>query len=221
MGYNYSYKNKANFINSSSSTNISENNITLIELITDFNDTISVHFGNHLKKVCDYNKFPLKEIDMNEWNSQFYKITPTTKVIVVQNTLKLNDDTIEKLLNFVSQGGVLFVPNFIEDERMAYFYGLKKDGNRDLVHNPVGYFFNTNYLPNVKGTSYGEHIYHGGLDKFNFKDDVTVLASAKNDKNYPTIIENKIGIGKVILFNTYEIIKKQDRGLLHSALLKG
>ncbi|WP_117880113.1 DUF2194 domain-containing protein [Aureibaculum luteum] len=196
-------------------------NIILIELVTDSNDSISIDFGRHLKKIGDYSKFPVKEIDINEWNSPSYTIGETTKVIVVQNTLKLKGNTLEKLLTFVSQGGVLFVPNFIEDERMAYFYGLVKNGTRQKVDMPVGYYFDTNFLPNVKGTSYGEHIYHGGLDKFSFKDDVTILASAKNDRNYPAIIENNIGIGKVILFNTYEVLRKQDRGLLHSALLKG
>ena len=104
---------------------MTDKDINLIEVITDFNDSISVDFGNHLKKVCDYSKFPIKEIIMDDWNSPTFKISNTTKVIVVQNTLKLKDSTLERLLKFVSQGGLLF--------------GLNPDSQRyfDYHHTPI------------------------------------------------------------------------------------
>lgn len=222
LGYKYLNKNSNLFnINKETAlhTNIKDN--TLIELITDFNKPTSVAFSNNFKKVSDYSKFPLKEIDIKDFNAPEHKIGQLTRIIVVQNTLALNDSTLQKLLNYVSQGGVLFVPTFNYDQRMSYFYGLIKNKPIDRVFSAMGYFFNTNFLPNIKGIKYGEHVYHGGIGKNNFKDDVTIYATAKNDKEYPTIIENKIGLGSVILFNTSDVLKKQERGLLFSALLKG
>lgn len=221
--YGYLYESNQDSGHSSSNLNTSDNKEVnvLIELITDPNDSISLEFSNRLKKTTDYTKLPIKEISIKDWNSPLHKISSTTKVIAVQNTLKLNDNTFDRLLNFVSKGGLLFVPNFIKDDRMAYFYGLNKNGSRERDENVVGYYFNTNFLPNVKGTNYADSIYHGALKKTSFKDDVSILASAINDKDYPTIIENNIGLGSVILFNTNQIVRKRDRGLLFSALLTG
>lgn len=198
-----------------------DKDIILIELITDFNDSTSVTLSNHIKKIADYTKLPIKEIDIEQWNSPSYKIGTKTKVLVIKNTLELRDETLNMLLTFVSQGGLLFTPNFVHDKRMDYFYGLVKNGPRERVFEPMGYFFDTDFLPNIKGTTYGKHIYHGGLNKTSFKDDVSILATAINDRNYPTIIENKVGLGSVILFNTSNNLRKQERGVLFSALIKG
>lgn len=192
----------------------------LVEFILDNNDKYSILYNNHIRKTCDYTKIPFNSIGLKQWN-QTLKIAPTTRVICVSSTKKLNDASIIKLIEFISSGGTLFIPYAGEDHRMAFLYGFKPDAEFATDITSAGWYFTTPMLPNLKSRSYFATGIHYGFDESNFSNNVIILATALNNKNYPTVIENKIGNGKVILFNTTIDFLKADRGFIFVGILAG
>ena len=192
----------------------------LVEFIVDDNNKLSSFCSKQIEKACDYTKIPYHSINYKNWNSSL-KIVPTTRVICVYDTNKLNDTSITKLLDFVSNGGMLFVLNAFEDHRMSFFYGYKPEAEYETDTKSSGWFFSTPMLPSLKTRTYFATGTHYGFDAQNFSNKVKVLATALNNHKYPIIIENKIGSGKVLLYNTTTDFNKEDRGLLFAGVLKG
>ena len=192
----------------------------LVIFIVDKKQPLSVNYSKHIQKICDYTKLPFNSISTDSWNNSL-TISPLTRVIVLYDTNKLNNQSIEKLLYFVSNGGTLFLPNVIDDHRMAFLYGFNPEIDFTTDAKSSGFYFNTPILPNFKGKTLLKTFIHYGFDSKNFSKRVKILATAINNHSYPLIIENIIGKGRVLLYNTTADYRKEDRGLLFAGVLKG
>lgn len=192
----------------------------LVEFIYDPSSKFSKLYNAEIRKVCDYTKLPYHATTITSWNSTL-KIIPGTRVIVVYDTKKLNDASVAVLLNFVSNGGTLFIPFANEDKRMAFLLGFKPEAEYGTDATAKGWHFNTPVLPGLNGKSFAANTLLYGFSGQNFSPKVKVLATAANRPNCPTIIENPIGSGKVILYNTSGDFSKMDRGFLFAGMLKG
>lgn len=192
----------------------------VVEYIFDSKAKFSALYHNEIKKACDYTKIPFHSMSVNAWNG-LLKIAPTTRVFVVYDTKKLNDASIPVLLDFVSNGGTLYIPFASEDKRMAFLLGFKPEAEYAVSTKAAGYYFNTPVLPNLKDKTYLAYSKLFGFAPQNFSNKIKILATASNDPQYPTILENTIGNGKVILYNTSGDFDKMDRGLLFAGVLKG
>lgn len=177
----------------------------------------SKFFLSHIQKACDYTKVPFRSVAV----SSFTAPAATTRVLVVHDTRKLSNAQIDKLLEFVSQGGTLFIPFALEDHRMAYLYGFKPDAEFDTDAKSNGIRFTTPIFPSMKGLTVYENVPSFGFARQNFSNKVKVLATAANNPNFPAIVENKIGEGKVLLYNASTFMTKQDRGFVFAGILKG
>lgn len=195
-------------------------NQPLVEFIVDEKDIQSKIYNENIKKACDYTKIPYNAIPLNIWNSNL-NIAPTTRVLSVYDTKKLNDASVSKLLEFVSNGGTLFLPYASEDQKMSYLLGFKPEAEFATDTESVGFYFNYNIFPNAKGNEYFSKMKHYGFASTNFSNEIKILATAINNRKYPIILENKVGSGRVILFNTSNNFTKEDRGLLFAGILKG
>ena len=133
----------------------------------------------------------------------------------------MNDASVEVLINFVSNGGTLFIPFANEDKRMGFLLGFKPEAEYGTDNKAAGWYFKTPFLPNMSGKSIAKDAKLYGFAGQNFSSKVKVLATAANNPNYPTVIENPIGSGRVILFNTSGDFSKVDRGFLFAGVLKG
>ncbi len=192
----------------------------MVESIYDANSKFSKLYNADIRKVCDYTKIPFHAMTVTNWNSTL-KINPAVRVIMIYDTKKLNDASVDVLVNFVSNGGTLFIPFASEDKRMGFLLGFKPDAEYATDTKAMGWYFNTPYLPGLKGRSFATSTLLYGFSGQNFSPKIKVLASAANNPNCPTIIENPVGKGKVILYNTSGDFSKQDRGFLFSGVLKG
>lgn len=192
----------------------------LIAYIEDGDDEGSVKFGRHLEKIADYTKFPFSKTSIKEWNAH-PELAATVKVAAVQNTRTLATKTLDRLLKFVAEGGVLVLPTFNNDPRMAYFYGLRDDEPIQYNIKARGFKLKGNFLPNADSLSFSKDFVHDGIAAGSFSKDINVLITADNDPDFPVLVENKIGRGKVLFFNTIYELRKRDRGLIQSCLLKG
>lgn len=197
-----------------------ESNTPLVEYIVDNATAQSKDYEAHIKKMCDYTKLPYRSTDIKTWNASA-AIAPTTRVLCLLETKNLSQASINKIVEFVSNGGTFFLPFASEDERISFLLGFKPTAEYATDTKSAGFHFNTPLLPNMKDKNYGDDIVHFGFAKENFAKTVRILATASNNPNFPLVIENKIGKGKVFFYNTSDSFEKIDRGVLFSGILKG
>lgn len=192
----------------------------LIEFIIDYRDSESVRIDQNLSKVCDYTKLPYQSVNMKKWNNNPV-ISSSTRVLCVAGTAALSTTAIEAIIDFVASGGTFFIPIATEDKRIAFLLGFKPDADYSTDITSKGFRFLKPLLPNFTNLDLNKNEVHYGFAKENFNNNVTFLATAVNQTSYPTVIENKIGLGKVILFNTRKSFEKRDRAFLFSGVLIG
>lgn len=193
----------------------------LVEYIIDYKDNSSVNYSKHIKKICDYTKIPFRSTSIHDWNSPNFIIASSTRVINIHNPSKLNDQAVQKLLNFVAKGGTLFFASVIEDNRFKYFYGFNLNASYEYDETSAGFKFITPLLPNMKGLSINDSQMHYGLKSKNFMKEVTPLLTAVNNTNYGVILEHEIGSGRVVFLNSELMIDKFTRGLIFATFLPG
>jgi hypothetical protein len=201
----------------------SESNLNLpplVEFIIDKDNIETLKLNGHIKKVCDYTKIPMQSIAITTWNTS-QDIAPSTRVLCILDTRKISTKSIDKIIEFVAGGGTLFLPSNSEDKRFAFLLGIKPEAEFETDITSAGYYFNVAMLPGLKNKSYKEKDIHYGLHQNNFSDKIKILATASNNRNFPSILENKIGNGKVIYYNSSNSFDKIDRGFVFSGILKG
>jgi tetratricopeptide (TPR) repeat protein len=174
----------------------------------------------NLAKAYDYAKIAHQTLWINQFNEKL-NIAPSTRVVTIHETTGLNDIGIDSLLKFVSKGGTLFVTKAIKDERMSFFFGMTPDADWSTNLEASGLYFKKPLFPGMQGQSFDNKTVHRGFDSANFSSNVNVLVAANNNNDYPVIIENRVGNGKVVLYNSSEILKKEMRGLLFASSLLG
>lgn len=193
----------------------------LVEYVIDFENPMSVKYSNHIKKVCNYTKIPFKNINLKAWNANL-EIAPSTRVLCVLETKKLNDASVVKILKFVSDGGTLYLPFACEDKRFGFMVGMKSNSEYLTDVTSLGINFKENFLPTLAGTSTRKSIVHFGMSGENFDmTKIKVHATAINNPSFPAILENKIGKGRVVNINSTYELEKMDRGIMFSAVLIG
>jgi len=192
----------------------------LVEYLVDDTNKLSQSYNDQIRKACDYSKLPFNSIPLKEWNVNRI-IAPTTRVICIYNTKKLTEESIPKLITFIAEGGTLFIPFASEDHRMAFIYGFKAEAEFDTDSNSSGWYFSSPMLPNLKDKTYSSQIIHFGFAAQNFSNKIKILATSMSNPNYPLVVENRIGKGRVFLYNTSSDFIKSDRGLLFAGVLKG
>lgn len=197
-----------------------ESQTPLVMYIRDNASNASVANDLNIRKVCDYTKLPYRSQDIEGFNAK-PAFPASTRVVCVTDIKKMNQAALNRLTDFVAGGGTILMPLASEDRRMGFFAGLKAENDFETDINARGFLFTTPILPNLKGKTFVENQLHYGYARKNFRKEVKVLATAVNDKNFPTIVENPIGKGKVIFYNTTFDYEKMHRGLLFSGLLRG
>ncbi len=192
----------------------------LVTYLLDPRDSVSIIYFNNIRKVCDYTKIPFNFKYTSEWNRD-PRVINTTKVLIIQNSNSIQIKAIDSLVKFVAKGGTIFLPQTTEDKRFGYLLGIKPRANFNVDVNAEGIFFDKDIIPGTTGTTIRKNQKHFGLLAENFSENVNVLAWSDSKKKYPFFIENKIGLGKVVYFNTTNLFEKADRGLFFSAILSG
>lgn len=196
------------------------NSNPLVEYVIDGKDSLSLKYFNHYKKLCDYTKIPFNFKTVQRFNTTKI-IENSTRVLIVTNTKPLSKDLIPVLLKFVSNGGSLLIPSAIEDHRFLFFIGVQPKAELEFDVSTKGFFLETKGLVGETSMKIYKKEAHFGYHKDNFSDKTKVLLWSDQDKKMPLLLQNNIGLGRVLYYNTSQEFFKKDRGLLFSALLKG
>ncbi|MCX6185327.1 MAG: DUF2194 domain-containing protein, partial [Flavobacterium sp.] len=192
----------------------------LVEFVVNSSDKINVDYAKQIRKACDYTKITYNEIALTNWN-RGQEIVQSTRVICVYNPEDLSDQSVAKLLQFVSQGGTLFLPYVSQDKRFGYLMGFKPEADYAIDVNSKGYHFSTPFLPGLEDKDFLKSVKLYGFSQANFSKHIQIVATASSNSMYPAILRNNIGLGTVILINTSNTFRKMDRGLLFSGVLQG
>lgn len=192
----------------------------LVQFIYDKGDNESLALNNNMRKVCDYTKIPFQSIPLEEWNKE-PKIGENVRVLSLLNSKKISTKSIDIITDFVARGGTLYMPFGSEDKRFSFLVGMKPENDYQTDAIAAGFLFKIPFLPGFKDHYYKKGLKFYGLKSDVFSNKIKILATAENNANYPSIIENSIGKGKVIYYNSTYFFIKEDRGLLLSGILKG
>ena len=193
----------------------------LIEFISDPQNYDIIEEHKNLQKVAEYTKIPYQSITVGTFNTNF-KIAPTTRVMCVTETFDLNNKAIDSLLGFVAKGGTLFLSKKNYDQRLGFLMGFRAEANYKLDSTAYGIHFKKPLFPNMQNfTLESDKTPHKGFKAENFSSDVNILATSAGDKAYPLIVENRIGKGRVVLYNSTRKFYRAGRGLMFAHTLLG
>jgi len=192
----------------------------LVEFILNPISRKSVNSNQQIRKSLEYIKIPYGQISINAFNSN-YSIAKSTKVLVITDVSILEQAALDSLMVFAKNGGTLVITNISESPKFGYLGGLKPGANYERNNSASGFAFITNFIPGFINKSYQNEITHFGYQAENFNNDVKIIAVAANNPNYPVIIENPVGKGQIISFNTVQDLEKNLRGLFVAAILTG
>jgi hypothetical protein len=192
----------------------------LVEFIVDEGSKPSRICHQEIRKTCDYTKLPFRSVSLKKWNAA-RTYAASTRVIYIYDIKKVSDASISTLTDFVARGGTLVIANANEDKRAAYLLGFKPEAEYATDAKAKGWFFSTPFLPGMKGKTYSADMGFFGFDAKNFSSKIKVLMTAANNPKYPAVIENPIGKGRVVFYNTSSEFVKADRGFLFAGVLKG
>ncbi|RVU91527.1 DUF2194 domain-containing protein [Flavobacterium columnare] len=192
----------------------------IVEYILDSKDDLAMTYYEHFRKLCDYTKIPFNFKIVDRFNEQL-KIENSTRVLIINDTKRLGNQAIPVLLKFVSTGGTLIFPNIGDDQRFIFFWGMRYDS--DLSYDIVskGICLNTIPLGGKRQINLYSDTKHFAFAKSNFRKDLNIGIWSDNQMTMPILIENNIGMGKVICCNSSKTFEKRDRGLLFAFLLRG
>lgn len=191
-----------------------------IELIHDLDNEVEKLYLKNATKTITYTKLPYKVQSIKAWNESPV-ISSSTRVLSLGVIKSLSKEAIDLLLGFVSDGGLLLLPQGFEDPQLLFLAGLKANASYEFNNIAKGFHFDHELLPGVQGINSNITDRHFGLSRENFTEEILVLASATTDSDFPSITENSVGLGTVILINSYIELGKLERGLLFSLMLKG
>ncbi len=193
----------------------------LIQFVVDEQIPENLDEAANLQKLTDYTKLPYQTIPFYDFKDGF-KVEPTTRVLCIYQTFGMQDAVIDSLQHFVAKGGTLLFTKTVRDERLAFLLGLEPSSNLETDSIAHGFYLKKPMLPGMGSFEYeGDKSEHNGLAIDNFSEDVTIFATAANAPDYPLIIENEIGKGRVIHYNSTLRLDRGMRGLLFSQVLFG
>lgn len=192
----------------------------LITLLEDDIENSNSNSFTEIQIAANYSKFVVNKTKLSDFN-KYYKLPYSTRILCIEETYPITDRGIDSLHTFVARGGTIFLTKSNFDERMAFLMGLSPSYRMVGDIAASGIKFNESNFPLVESLSINGDNKHLGISRENFSDNVKVVATAKNNDEFPLIIINQVGHGKVVLFNSYLDFDKTKRGLAFAQLLIG
>jgi len=201
---------------------MAQNHLAPIIIIQSSEDEFSIEVTDQVIEALKYTEFKYSILDLDKTKN--IPILNGTNLILntTSNITFLNDEERKKIISYLGKGGNMIFLGTVMDELFAYVQGIKADADYGIDLEVRGIFGVENIFPGFKDIEYffPNSIPHNGLKRSSFTDKVRVLATAVSDKNYPIVLENKIGLGKVLVLNSYNFYEKDYRGLMFSSIIK-
>lgn len=199
-----------------------QNEIAPIVILQSSSDVFSVEVTNELIEAFKYPEFKYEIVNLDQ--SKNIPIDKKTNLLIntSSNITSIDDGELNKIIDYLGKGGKMIFFGTVTNERFAYIQGIKAEADYTIDQTVRGIKGVENIFPGYKGMEFFSNfsIPHDQLKKSSFTDQIRVLATAVSDEDYPILIENKIGLGSVLVFNSYVLYEKDYRGLMFSSVIK-
>lgn len=192
-----------------------------LPLVTFLKDDIeggSVQSFKEIKIALDYAKISSTTLQLSEFNSRG-TVPKTSRALCINDSYNISDSAIDSLHTYVARGGTLFVMKARFDERLAYLVGLTPNYKLLASDRATGLRSENYLLPGSKTSTYMTQSKHLGIKREDFSNQVDILATAANNTDYPLVVVNKVGKGKVVTYNSNQDFEKNFRGLAFTQML--
>ncbi|XWN38075.1 MAG: DUF2194 domain-containing protein [Balneola sp.] len=199
-----------------------QNEIAPIVILQNSSDEFSVEVTVELIEAFKYPEFKYEVIDLDE--SINIPINENTKLLIntTSRITSINDNELNRIIDYLGKGGKMIFFGTVTDERFAYIQGIRAGADYTIDQTVRGIKGVENIFPGFKGMEFYSNfsVPHNRLKKSSFTDQIRVLATAVTDEDYPILFENNIGLGTVLVFNSYVLYEKDYRGLMFSSVIK-
>ena len=206
----------------SSGALLAQNQLAPIIIIQSSEDEFSVEVTSEIMESFRYTEFRYTILDLEE--SKEIPITFGTNLIINTSTniTSIDEEELEKIISYLGKGGKMIFFGTVTDERFAYIQGIKAGADYSIDQTVRGINGVVNIFPGFSGIDYyfPRSIPHNRLKKSSFTNQIRVLATAVTDKDYPILFENEVGLGIVLVFNSYTLYEKDYRGLMFSSIIR-
>lgn len=193
-----------------------------ILVFQDSADESSMEISEQLLGIFRYTEFDHDLYDFTKTDN--FEIPTGTQLIIntAESIIGLTESEIEELIRFVATGGKMLFVGVITDEKLAFLQGIKSESDFTTEANVRGIKGLKDIFPGFKDRSFYSptSVPHDGLKAENFSSKVQIYAVASTNEAYPVLLENRIGKGSILIFNTSILYEKQYRGLIFSGILK-
>ena len=193
-----------------------------ILIVQNSEDEFSVEVTNEILEAFKYTEFVYKIVDLDD--SRSIPISNNTKLIINTSTdiASIDEKELNKLIEYLGAGGNLIFFGTVTDERFAYLQGIRPGADYNIDQTVRGIRSINNIFPGYQGYEFysSRSVPHSRLKLSSFTTAIRVLATAVTDEEYPILFENQIGLGTVLVFNSYVLYEKDYRGLMFSSILK-
>jgi hypothetical protein len=205
-----------------SNTLTAQKRISPILIIQDASDEFSIEVTNEIKEALKYPEFEYKVVDLSENKSVPIQIGTKLIINTTTNIAAIDEEELLKIVEYIGAGGNFIFFGTVTDERFAYLQSIRPGADYAIENAVRGIRGIENIFPGYKGLQFFSKlsIPHDRLNISSFTTASRILATAVTDEQYPIVFENQIGLGKVLVFNSYVLYEKDYRGLMFSAILK-
>jgi len=199
-----------------------QSKISPIIILQSASDEFSIEVTNELVEAFKYPEFKYEIINLDEVTT--IPIPSGTNLLINTSTniTKIDETELNKIIDYLGRGGNMIFFGTVTDERFAYIQGIRAGADYSIDQTVRGIKGVENIFPGFKGMEFYSNfsIPHNRLKKSSFTDQIRILATGVTDEEYPILFENSIGLGTVLVFNSYVLYEKDYRGLMFSSVVK-
>lgn len=188
----------------------------LVEFLLDPRFPAEKSIEQELGKTLEYAKIPYNTIPLSKGKN--LKLSRSTRVLIVGNIDRMENDRVKEVIDFVSRGGTLILAHNGESKKFGFLAGIPFEGDYEYDTHAEGYDFQKNLFNNKKHHRYDDHEKHYGLTGSSFSN-IQVWATAIDNPAFPAIFQRDLGQGQVIVFNSSKRVTKEYRGLFFAAIM--
>ena len=193
-----------------------------IVIIQSSQDEFSVEVTKEIIQSFKYSNFEYSILNLEE--TKTIPLTSSTNLVINTTSFiaSISDKEKSNLIEYISMGGNMVFFGTVTEESFAYVQGIKAGADYNIDQNVRGIAALEEIFPGYKGKEFysSRSLAHDRIKKDSFTSQIRILATAVTDKEYPILYENEIGLGKVLVFNSYILYEKDYRGLMFSSIIK-
>ena len=187
-------------------------------------DSTSAITASQITRSLKYTNIPYLTHDLDLLSDSLFTIPESVRLICLTTgeLEDMADREVEQLVASTAAGNAMLVTQPVWDHRFGYLLGIKPGAEYRQQVGSDGFRFHQTVFPGFENGTYSQPLpyYHRGFHADMFSDNIELIATSNDSLDSPVILENRVGRGSTLFFNSQIGFEKSYRGLLFSLMLK-